>query len=133
MHPEKSWEVSYFAVAASVIAILGVLFHRFSAVKQDDREPTYLTSRIPFVGHLIHLIRGGGNYYRRLDLRYNLAIYTLPVLECRLYIVTSAEWATAVHRIKKLQFNNLIAQGIHKLFQFDDAFMALINHNLNGG
>lgn len=42
-------------------------FNRFLAVKQDPKEPPFISPRIPIVGHLIGLVMRKNDYY--LDLR----------------------------------------------------------------
>lgn len=130
---EPSWHVSKLMIAVSILALVLVLLHRFSTVNKDDREPPFLISKIPIIGHLIHLIREGADYYQRLDRRYNIGLYTLPILKGRMYIAATPEWATAIHRAHKtLQFNTLVAQAMRNLFCMDDDAMAIINDNLNG-
>ena len=129
----SSGQFSTLAISVSVLALVVVLIQRYLAVQKDDREPPFVPSKIPIVGHLLHIIREGADYYGRLDRRYNLGLYTLPMLSGRMYIVASPEWATAVHRAHKtIQFNTLIAQAMKNLFCLDEATMDLINDNLNG-
>lgn len=34
-----------------------------SSVKQDSKEPPYVYSRVPFIGHIIGMIRYGAKYF----------------------------------------------------------------------
>lgn len=133
MDSSSSWHLSKAMIALSIIAVLLVLIQRFSTVQKDAREPPFIPSKIPILGHLVHLVREGADYYGRVDRRYKLSLYTLPVLKGRMYIVASPEWATAIHRAHKtLHFNTLVAQAMRNLFCMDEETMELINDNLNG-
>ena len=50
-----------------------VLFNHFLAVTPDPREPPFVSSRIPVIGHIIGLIRYKGYYYNKL--RYYIMNY----------------------------------------------------------
>lgn len=116
-----------------VIAALIFLIQRFLTPQKDAREPPYIPSNVPIIGHILSLMRQGSDYFRQLNTRYNHGIYTLPMLSGRMYLVASPDWAIAVHRAHKtLQFNTLIAQAIKSLFSFDNATNALVDYNLNG-
>lgn len=128
-----SFPLSRLIIPLTTIAISVALLHRFLTVQKDQREPPYVTSKIPVLGHLFHLIREGADYYSRLERRYQFGIYTLPIFKSRMYIVATPEWANAIHRAHKtIHFNTLIAQAMKSLFLMDDPTMDLINDNLNG-
>jgi len=47
------------ALAAALYSILG----HFDRVQSDPREPPVVSSRIPFFGHIIGLVRYGSHYF----------------------------------------------------------------------
>ena len=128
-----SWPLSRLAIPFTIFAILLALIQRFFMVEKDQREPPYVKSKIPIIGHLVHYMREGADYFGRLERRHHLGLYTLPMFKSRMYIVTTPEWANAVHRAHKtIYFNTLIAQAMKSLFLMDDPTMDMINDNLNG-
>jgi cytochrome P450 len=57
---------------------------------------------------------------------YNQPIYTLPVLNSRLYIVNDPALAAAVQRTKTLSFNPIIPNVTQRVLGFDDATAQII-------
>lgn len=57
---------------------------------------------------------------------YNQPIYTLPVLNSRLYIVNDPALAAAVQRTKTLSFNPIIPNVTQRVLGFDDATTQII-------
>ena len=130
---QSTLRVSNIVVALGIIGVLLLVFEHYFTVQKDAYEPPYLHPKIPVIGHLIGLIRQGADYYSHLEGRYHRSIYTLPILKGRMYMVTSPEWAQAVHRSHKtLYFNTLIAQAMRNLFLMDGPTMEIINDNMNG-
>lgn len=52
-----------FAVFVAVVAIAT----RLLRLKKDPREPPFISSKIPVIGHLIGMITGGADYYGKLE------------------------------------------------------------------
>ena len=52
-------------LAGGVIAIIAL--QRALRIQKDPREPPYIPSAIPFVGHIINLLIGGANYFAKLE------------------------------------------------------------------
>lgn len=129
----ESWHVSSLMLVVTTVIVVLTLLQRYLTVGKDAREPPFIPTKIPLLGHLVHLIREGADYYSRLEQQHGHGIYTLPILVGRMYIVASPEWTSAIHRANKsLQFNTFIAQAMKNLFCMDEAAMKLINENLNG-
>ena len=129
----RTISVSNLTIALAVLAIFLVAVQRFSPVQRDSREPPFVSTRIPVVGHLIHVARQGSDYLIKLANRYHYDMYTLPILNGRMYIATSPGWAQAIQKAHKtLFFNTLVAQAMKNLFVLDEPSMALVNDNLNG-
>jgi len=119
-------------VVVVLLAIGLALLHKFVGQKTDPREPPYLPSTVPVVGHMINGIREGARYYDRLEKLYHQHLYTLAMPTGRMYLVTSPDWALAVHKATKtLSFNTLVAQAMEKVFCMDGPTMAIVNDNLN--
>ena len=132
---KQQWKTSHPPWSIIIAVITGgaiVVLQHLLKIQKDPREPPCLYSRIPLVGHLIGLMRNGADYFHKLERRYHQPIYTLPILKGRMYIVSSPEWAQAVHKShRSIQFNTLVAQAMKNLFLMDNATMDIINENLN--
>ncbi|KAF3763948.1 cytochrome P450 [Cryphonectria parasitica EP155] len=121
----------WLAVGAVVVAIL---LHLVGS--KDSREPPYLDSRIPLVGHVRHLIglyRYGARYFTTLDQEHHLGLYTLPVFTNRLYVAGSAEWSTAVNKHSStIDLYTLSSRALSQLMGLNKESMEIVNHNLHG-
>ena len=67
-------------VAALAGAVFAYALYSFLGSKRDPREPPYITSAIPLIGHLLGMAYQGADYFRILDEQYHQPIYTLPML-----------------------------------------------------
>lgn len=54
-------------VVVLAVVIVAVLLDRFLSAPKDAREPPVLRSTIPFVGHIINMIRHGNTFLTRLS------------------------------------------------------------------
>ncbi|KAF2202619.1 cytochrome P450 [Delitschia confertaspora ATCC 74209] len=85
------------------------LFNRLLSTKPDPREPPIVQPEIPFIGHIIGLLRHGAAYSHIVSARCNSPIFSLPMLNSRTYTVTSPHLASHVQRAStSLQFGPLI-------------------------
>ena len=116
-------------------------------------EPPIVSAKIPYIGHIIGLLKYGSRYYQIIryllvaflrqligpidadmsSARCNLPIYTLPMLNSKVYVVTSIDLVNAVNRNSKvLAFNPFIAQVGKRITGHDDDTGRIVQHNLNG-
>jgi len=106
-----------YAIALFLIAGSAIILQHVLTPLRDAREPPYLPSGIPFIGHFVSLMRKGSTYFSELDEKYRLGIYTLPVLKGRCYIINSPEWAVAMHKATKtLSFNSMAVKAFEPIF-----------------
>lgn len=88
--------------------------------RRDPREPPYIRSNIPFVGHIIGMIRYGAKYFQLVNAKTKHPIFALPMLDRRNYIVADPTLAGYVQRdSKNLSFYLLIVEVTRRLIQFD--------------
>ncbi|KAK5683125.1 hypothetical protein LTS10_004656 [Elasticomyces elasticus] len=122
-----------WTLVATSVAILGaVLVSKYLTAVKDPREPPYIPSSIPLVGHLIHLLREGAEYLTVIDRKYHHGIYTIPIFSQRLYVVNSPSWVVTMHKSHKtLSFNVLVVQAMRVVFGFgaDEAAMKATEDN----
>ncbi|KAF6218762.1 hypothetical protein HO133_005305 [Letharia lupina] len=91
---------TFVGVSLLVVVVYVSLVYLFSPT-YDPREPPVISSLIPYVGHILGLLRYGQRYFEILSARNNLPIYTLQTLNKRTYVVNSADLVTAVERNEK--------------------------------
>jgi hypothetical protein len=136
-------------LALAVVVFLLALDRRYMP-KQASNEPPVVKSLIPYIGHIVGLIRHGTRYYQNLRygsstcILYNilivmassqckLPIYTLNMMNSKVYVVAGPELINAVNRNSKaLAFNPFIAQLGKRITGHDEATGHIVNHNLNG-
>jgi hypothetical protein len=118
-----SFSTFTLATAVIVFAILIALYFGKDAI--DSKEPPLAPTGIPFIGHLIGIIRYQVQYFNILRLarnklvhhfpwlikfrKQNLGpIFTLKIFSKRLYIITSPELAAAAFRqTKEVDFETI--------------------------
>lgn len=85
-----NWLPTSFPLAAAAVAavILAIFINTLATPKRaDPREPPLLTPTIPFIGHIIGLIRYQADYHRILYCKSKQPIVTLPMLNGKLYVI----------------------------------------------
>ncbi|KAJ7267023.1 cytochrome P450 [Mycena haematopus] len=123
--------------AAWVIVALSVLFvgaRKLSSRQLDPREPPVVNSAIPFIGHLLGMALYGGRYIKQIGIhnRQKTPIFTLPVPNSRLYIVTDPSLAAAVQRASKvLSFTPIIPEVTERILGLDKATVEIARKNLD--
>ncbi|KAJ9639925.1 hypothetical protein H2199_006158 [Coniosporium tulheliwenetii] len=108
----------------AVVVVVILVSRRFMQYRHDPREPPVVPARIPYVGHIIGLIRYGGKYFQMIDENYKYPIYTLPLLHSRMYLVTSPVLASTIQRASKtLSFNKLVGYSLPGMIEYDEEAM----------
>ncbi|OCL11145.1 cytochrome P450 [Glonium stellatum] len=104
-----------------VVAVLacGVfLIEYFFGHKHHAQEPPRVPSAvpIPYLGHMIGLMRYKMGYYVKLSAKYPLPAYTVTTFGGKVYVVNSPELAVAVFRsVKALSFANIAATVVSRI------------------
>ncbi|KAF8855360.1 cytochrome P450 [Acephala macrosclerotiorum] len=97
-------------IAFALISILALWFMDFGDV--EPGEPPLVYSNIPFIGHMIGMLRHHNNYFTILSKHCTQPIYTVKIFSSRIYIIQSPELAQAAFRqSKELDFNTIKAWG----------------------
>ncbi|KAI1777003.1 cytochrome P450 [Hypoxylon cercidicola] len=120
-----------FAYSAYSLLLYGLL--RFLEVKlymHDHAEPPIVRSRIPFLGHLLGLIRFGVSYYRILREHNDLPILTVLLASQKVYVVNSPTLVSQIYRRPKIIDSNppFLTMIFKKLFAFCDDDLQLLSH-----
>ncbi|KAK4142933.1 cytochrome P450 [Dichotomopilus funicola] len=85
----------------AVLVVFWLLGYLFSA-PYDPQEPPLVKPKIPFIGHIIGLLRHGTRYYSMIATTTHHPIFTLPVPRGKMYIVTSPSLIAACDRRGKV-------------------------------
>ncbi|MCJ1248352.1 hypothetical protein MMC30_005569 [Trapelia coarctata] len=80
-----------------IIALYSVLLH-LNRLRSDPREPPVVSSKIPFFGHIIGLLRHGSGYFDIISVDESLPICCLKLFTAKIYVVSSLPLISAVHR-----------------------------------
>lgn len=115
-------------------------------------EPPMIRSGLPFLGHAIQLLRYGSLYFRRI--RYgshtltsqetdgvdeyseykDFPIYTLQILNGRMYVVNDAYLASAVQRrTDAFSFDPFMVMAAEKLAGTTPEVSAIVRHDIASG
>ncbi|KAH9885539.1 cytochrome P450 [Xylariomycetidae sp. FL2044] len=131
----KSWLLSPLATAIVTFIMLYAISYGFSAKKIHAREPTVIAPTIPLIGHLLGMVLLGGKYIKGLGLKNkNLPIFTMPVPNSRIYIVTDPSLAAAVQRASRaLSFTPIIPEVTERVLGLDQETMEITRKNLDPG
>lgn len=115
------------------VATLYAITYQLSTRKLDPREPPIIASKIPYVGHLLGMAIYGSRYIKTLGLRNRQTpIFTLPIPNSRIYIVTDPSLAAAVQRASKvLSFTPVIPEVTERILGLDKATKAIASKNLD--
>ena len=114
------------------LAIVGYLLELYYIPKHAANEPPVVSSTIPYIGHVLGLLRHGTRYYSKLSAKCGLPIYTLPMLNGKVYVVTSIDFINAINRSSKvLAFNPFLAELGKRITGHDEATKHIVGRNLN--
>lgn len=137
------------ALGGAAWYILDYLF----APKHSVNEPPLVSQSIPYIGHLLGLLRYGTHYYemkwyssssrcdqefgssadRIFSTQFNFPIFTLNMLNVKVYVTRSPELVNAINRnSSKLAFNPFIAHLGKRITGHDEATSQIVQHSLNG-
>ncbi|POR39694.1 Uncharacterized protein TPAR_00118 [Tolypocladium paradoxum] len=92
-----------YTVSTLFITFL-VYLYRLSIPEVDSKEPPIMLPRIPFIGHLVGLIRNQAEYYTSLHKKTGASIATLPILGGKTYAIWDPALVQSALRQKTLSF-----------------------------
>ncbi|PBP21115.1 prostacyclin synthase [Diplocarpon rosae] len=92
-------------ITAGLVAVLSLAvvmwFFGDASAGLDPQEPRPAHSRIPYVGHMINLLRHHNAYFSMLHAKQPHPITTLKILSQRIYIISSPALVQAAFRASK--------------------------------
>ncbi|CZR63469.1 related to cytochrome P450 oxidoreductase [Phialocephala subalpina] len=124
----------YPALTTFAFALVSLLALWFTGIEDvEPGEPPVVHSKIPFIGHMIGMLRHHNNYFTILSERYKGPIYTVKTFSSRIYIIQSPELAQAAFRqSKELDFNTIKSWGCRAL-AFDKHGTDIVAHKPQKG
>lgn len=132
-HEGQGPPISLRVFAISLCAIFLIAIHRFLSIEYDGREPPLIKSRIPYVGHILGMLKHGARYFDIVNRPYDYPIYTLPTPSVRQYIVTSPQVAAQLQRSHKdLSFYNAILEVTRRMTGLPQSIMTKLAYNVDG-
>ncbi|KAK0738476.1 monooxygenase-like protein [Schizothecium vesticola] len=93
------------AAVAVACVLLAILIKAAYFPSLDSREPPLVRSTVPFIGHILGLMQHESDYFTRLVLRRRLPIGTLPMLNGKVYLISSPTLVAAAFRSRDLSFS----------------------------
>ncbi|KAI4734550.1 hypothetical protein E4T50_14918 [Aureobasidium sp. EXF-12298] len=91
------------------LALLAYAAEYLLGLTDKAQEPPRLRSNIPLIGHVLGIIRNGPSYHSRLRVASNSEIFTLGILNFKLYTSVSTRLLPAIQRQSKtLSFRPMI-------------------------
>ncbi|KAL4995055.1 cytochrome P450 [Aspergillus recurvatus] len=122
----------YHLLIIAAVTSLGYIFSRRAT---DAREPPRVHSKIPFIGHLLGLMRHGMEYSSRLASEHSAhPIFTISLLTNKQYIITSPSLMQAVQRNKRtLKFAPLVTFTAERFAGIHESGMKLLRDKEAGG
>ncbi|RSM16167.1 hypothetical protein CDV31_004630 [Fusarium ambrosium] len=120
--------------AAIMIPLLFVGCKKLLYPTFDPLEPPILRPRIPFIGHIIDMIRERSSWYIRIYNENPLPICTLPMLQGKMYIINSPDLITAAMKNGDISFDPFLLEVPVGLFGLSKKMSEIINqrHVIDG-
>ncbi|KAH0832633.1 cytochrome P450 [Fonsecaea pedrosoi] len=123
---------SIIVLILTVIILVAVTVHRGLTIDHSPGEPPIIKPAIPYIGHILGIIRHGTHYFEIVNRDTRYPIYTLPTLSTRQYIVTSPQIAAQLQRQHKdLAFYNVILEVTRRLTSLKPSTMKIVMKNVN--
>ncbi|KAF4997082.1 hypothetical protein FDECE_12193 [Fusarium decemcellulare] len=107
---EKMISPVVLAMALIFVPILSIVVKKFFFPAFDPREPPVLRPRIPFVGHIINMLKERSSWYIRLYNESQLPICTLPMLHGKMYVINSPDLISAAMKNNNVSFNPFLKE-----------------------
>ncbi|RDW93638.1 cytochrome P450 [Aspergillus mulundensis] len=121
----------YHLALIGAITAAGLLLHR--RLNRDPREPPVVGSTIPFVGHLIGLLRHGTGYFAILTEKHSHPIFAIDLLLIKVYLVKSPALLAAIQRTRALTFDPFVTFTTERLAGIRGPALEALREKQSGG
>ncbi|KAI1293908.1 cytochrome P450 [Xylaria venustula] len=110
------WESMHIWLGILCILVV-VIAHlsRHLSLKLDPREPPMLKPRLFLVGHVWGFLRHSHGYLEELNRESGLPIYTMPLLNKKVYVINSAVLVNAAFSNRNMSFGPFIIDFVKQM------------------
>ncbi|KAH6673616.1 cytochrome P450 [Halenospora varia] len=113
------------SILLAVAAVLLICWQRL-AVSMDPREPPLLKPKVPYIGHILGLIKYTTSYFNVLNAKYHMPIATLPMINSKVYAINDPTLIHSALRSKNLSFEPFMTDFAQRMLALPDAIMVPI-------
>ncbi|KAI9753259.1 MAG: hypothetical protein M1835_001006 [Candelina submexicana] len=114
--------------------VVSYLSLNYLSPKRDYREPPLIQDNVPFIGHILGLIRYGIQYYARTSAKHPFPAFTLNLLYTKTYVINSASLVSAVQRSSKIiSFDPFLTGAAHRMAGISGSGLKLLEETESGG
>ncbi|KAL9564974.1 hypothetical protein ACKAV7_010888 [Fusarium commune] len=106
--------------------LMFVYYRGFFGSRLDPREPPALKPQLPWIGHIVGLIRHRVDYFDILKKRKPMVIATLPMLNGKIYAIWSPSLVQSALRNKNLTFDVFGIEFAENVFGLNKETMSII-------
>ncbi|KAI1630818.1 cytochrome P450 [Biscogniauxia mediterranea] len=123
---------SSLLVIISITIAIGIYFlDSFLNIPHDPREPALISPRVPWVGHVINLLRYGTEYYSQIAKKCNKPIFTLNLPRAKMYVITSPSLVAACDRCARtISFSPYVVAFAERIMNASQASIDLLSVDL---
>ncbi|KAF2668891.1 hypothetical protein BT63DRAFT_426144 [Microthyrium microscopicum] len=123
-------------VVTLALALLGYILSEHFLPKHDPREPPLVKSviKVPFIGHLLGMLRYGHRYYAKAGGEDPPPIFTIDMLLTKTNIVTTLKLMQSVQRNSKtLSFDPLLTSTAERVIGVRGEGLKILKEKAIGG
>ncbi|KAI4268327.1 MAG: hypothetical protein L6R38_007883 [Xanthoria sp. 2 TBL-2021] len=123
------------AIYLATIPFLYFCLDYLLGVKKDEQEPPFVTSKIPWAGHILRILkRKHINYYLSLSRKNPHSIFSLAAPRSRIYVVTKLDIvADILKKSKTIAVGPFFVSFVQRVFGFNDRAAAILSQEREGG
>jgi cytochrome P450 len=117
-----------------VAVILASYALEYFKSRPNSQDPPTISSKIPFVGHILGLIRHGVPYYARVSAKHALPVFSLDMFSIKIYVINSASLVSAVQRNSKtISFDPFLTAAANRMSGIEGEGLKLLQETESGG
>ncbi|KAL8997833.1 MAG: hypothetical protein Q9169_003006 [Polycauliona sp. 2 TL-2023] len=123
--------LSLSAAALTFATLVFVAFKFRVAHPKVLRTPPIIQQTIPYVGHLVGILRHGFEYFEHLGVKHKYPIFTLQILGKDVHVINSPDLILAVQKVPRVyDFSVFATAMLPRLFDLDSKAMELASANM---
>ncbi|KAF1955200.1 cytochrome P450 [Byssothecium circinans] len=120
-------------VVAGSFLFLAALLKLSTRKSNGVEEPPAVSSKVPFIGHILGMMHHKVFYYQILRDRIKAPIFSVPILGKSIYVVTSPQLVSTVQRMTKtLAFEPVVAMASPRIAGCSAEAEKALQYNVDG-